>query len=880
MTPFFAVRFEQMNLRVLLLTLLPYLLFPVAPASASQPWQVGELRAWEGVGSDPLFMANLGQRTIFVADSSLGTELWVTDGTEAGTVILVDIQEGAGSGIERFAPHAILGQRMFFAANDGRHGREPWVTDGTAAGTRLIADLNPGFYSSEIEFVGSAGSYAYFRHHVYESGWELWRTDGTAAGTKLVKNLNPKPLLGSDPLPLGALGSAFIFSAWNGDSWGVYITNGSSADLLAPVQVSAGASTGDAVIFIESETSRIYKTNGTSAGTVFVHDGPPRDIDPSSVMTSGRVVYFAGSSNVPGELGAALWRTDGTGSGTGIVHHFENYFHNRGLGTAGANSDLFFGDGGLFRIDGSTGGKVRLTPERVGVTGIGFDGSRLFYTTAGDFPSELLVADASGANPRTVATFDWSGYSSSPARMFARNGSVMFLRLTPEEGVEPWVSDGTAEGTKLLKNINADRPASTWWGSMYGLGTRLVFAASGGLYASDRPFETFRTVSSTVPSSEWVMARGLLFYFAPAPDAEGEARLWRSDGTPEGTYPLAVAAREWGARMLEPTAAGVLFVGEDAAHGAEPWISDGTVEGTRLLVDAEPGPSGSMANYRSADSGSSAPDAGLGFFWVIDWDASRLWVTDGTPQNTRKVFEGSRSNPSAEGESIEPVGDAFVAVPKTHGAVFAIRNGGAEALIPWEDLGPDTRGYRLNGRIVVQSTKANAIPGKSGLAVWSTDGTVTGTRSIAEGVPLMCGEPVVVRGTPDLLFWMSDGYRKRTLWRTDGTVEGTGSIADFEANSPASFCAERLVAYGERVLFSAEDVAGNWNIWTSDGTVAGTRVERRLDRILSYGDEFSVGAVVGNLLFGTRLEAPAVKQLWAVPLDQLPGPRRRPVSRP
>src|SRR5690606_23753884 len=101
LTPFFAVRFEQMNLRVLLLTLLPYLLFPVAPASASQPWQVGELRAWEGVGSDPLFMANLGQRTIFVADSSLGTELWVTDGTEAGTVILVDIQEGPGSGIER-----------------------------------------------------------------------------------------------------------------------------------------------------------------------------------------------------------------------------------------------------------------------------------------------------------------------------------------------------------------------------------------------------------------------------------------------------------------------------------------------------------------------------------------------------------------------------------------------------------------------------------------------------------------------------------------------------------------------------------------------------------------------------------------------------------
>jgi hypothetical protein len=223
----------------------------------------------------------------------------------------------------------------------------------------------------------------------------------------------------------------------------------------------------------------------------------------------------------------------------------------------------------------------------------------------------------------------------------------------------------------------------------------------------------------------------------------------------------------------------------------------------------------------------------------------------------------------------------LVAVPKTHGAVFAIRNGEAQPLIPWEDLGLDATAYRLNGRLIVQSTKFDEIPGKSGVRFWSTDGTATGTQRIAEGLPLMCGMPVVVRGTRDQLFWMSDELgSKRILWRTDGTVEGTGSIADFEASSPRSFCAERLVSYGARVLFSAEDAAGNWGIWTSDGTVAGTRLERRLDRILIYGDEFSVGALVGNLLFGTRLEAPAVKQLWAVPLDPLPGPRRRPVSRP
>ena len=80
---------------------------------------------------------------------------------------------------------------MYFVAEDETYGRELWKTDGTASGTVLVKDINPGsdgscFSDDLMVFNGSL----YFTANDGTHGRELWKTDGTEAGTVMVKDIN------------------------------------------------------------------------------------------------------------------------------------------------------------------------------------------------------------------------------------------------------------------------------------------------------------------------------------------------------------------------------------------------------------------------------------------------------------------------------------------------------------------------------------------------------------------------------------------------------------------------------------------------------------------------------------------------------------------
>lgn len=121
----------------------------------------------------PQFLAALEDQVFLgAADPALGYEPWTSDGTPAGTALLLDIRSGPGSSIPTVG--RVVGGRLLFSADDDAHGREWWASDGTSAGTRLFQDIRPGpadSYPSEL--VEADGGY-YFTADDGVNGRQPW----------------------------------------------------------------------------------------------------------------------------------------------------------------------------------------------------------------------------------------------------------------------------------------------------------------------------------------------------------------------------------------------------------------------------------------------------------------------------------------------------------------------------------------------------------------------------------------------------------------------------------------------------------------------------------------------------------------------------------
>lgn len=314
---------------------------------------VKDLNAGAGHGNPSNFMMFNGMHHFTATDGINGLQLWRTDGTEAGTQVVLSIADVAG--LIDWAEFAVLGDRIFFRGRDAAHGAELWSTDGTAAGTQLFLDIYPGATNSGVDDPLAFDGQLYFEAFDGTNGPEPWICDGTLAGTHMIAETVPgNGSPGTTPSLFTAAGGLVFFRAGTsatGDE--LWVTDGTEAGTGLVRDIYPGTNSSLPSYLIEhngqlhlrafptagSSTALIWQSDGTQSGTVSLPTFGYTN--PDNICSHDGALYFTA-------LGAGnrqLWRTDGTAPGTSeilfpgsdVISPFSN-----ATAMMSCNGDLFF----------------------------------------------------------------------------------------------------------------------------------------------------------------------------------------------------------------------------------------------------------------------------------------------------------------------------------------------------------------------------------------------------------------------------------------------------------------------------------------------------------------------------------------------------------
>ena len=388
-------------------------------------------------GSHPHDFTDVGGVLYFVADDRThGAELWMSDGTEIGTVLVKDIN--AGTRDSQIAFPMGSGGELLFSATDRLHGEELWRSDGTPAGTVMVKDVVPGKGSSEPMYLADLEGTLLFGTSVT---LQLWRSDGTTSGTTMVKQFDygPSGVAGNNFANFGEMGGDLFFIAdgaahgvelWKSDGTGRgtklvkdirpgYSDSWPNADTYAVI---------DGILYFIAHDGthgrELWRSDGTMAGTLMVRDvspGPAHSLPPyfrslgGSFIDVGGTLYFAARD---GTHGLELWKSDGTEAGTAIV------------------KDIY--DGGSSYANS--------------LTDIG--GTLIFIATDG-VQSGLWKSDGTGTGTTLVKALPEVDLDLTDA------GNAVYLRVDDGiHGRELWMSDGTETGTAMVKDIDPGEEGS------------------------------------------------------------------------------------------------------------------------------------------------------------------------------------------------------------------------------------------------------------------------------------------------------------------------------------------------------------------------------------------------------------------------------------
>lgn len=336
--------------------------------------------------------------------------LFESDGTESGTKQITTTGMSVYVPSGRY-PDALVefNNELYFIGNDMVNGYELWKTDGTASGTVMVKEINPakGMFDtdSEISQLTVMGNHLYFfgNETSDEDSTQLWKTNGTTAGTEKV--ISYKIDDDKTAYSLTATSNAIYYTY----KASLYKSDGTTAGtslFMANNSPEHLTSFNDELLFQTTTSgpnvptmSHICITSNDPQGYTVL-----KDVEPGQINLSVNSTYYYPMNVVNNKLyfslginsqTTELWQTDGTIAGTTLIKTFaqaDGSINNQQF--IKHDGAVYFktklnGDYFLNKTDGTTAGTVKLSTVGVeDIENLTSVDKVLFFTNA-DQPARI-----------------------------------------------------------------------------------------------------------------------------------------------------------------------------------------------------------------------------------------------------------------------------------------------------------------------------------------------------------------------------------------------------------------------------------------------------------------------------------------------------------
>lgn len=567
----------------------------------------------------------------FVANDKIsGYEIWESDGTSEGTLRLTDIN-GGGSILSQDKTFLKLDNMFLFYAHHPDYGSELWKSNGTLEGTSLVSDIYEGKASSNSVFTGGViNGKAYFIANDNISGYEIWESDGTSEGTKLVEDLREGRdntfAYNSGKLSFGK--TKIYFIGYDEDIkpnlW-AYDTLSETFSYLGNMSLSRDFyldPSGEGIVFYgnNSVISGLWRSDGTQLGTNLItseiRSSNTSTYDDSLIILEDKI-FFSAKDSVNG---VELWVSDLTNEGTNLFKDFNLTYSSSPSDFIEINDKVFFSASQGIRVYKKTNDSNSFIP--VQVTGHGTDDPPFFLK----FGNQLV-----------------------------------FAGRTTKYGYELWISDGTLEGTKMIKDIWPGGSNGITKNDIVVLGNKIFFSANDGtngyeIWISDGTEEGTKMIKDIVPGAnnngtapygsypQQLMALNEnVYFYGIHQDNSNNNSLFKTDGTEAGTQLLL----EFYIRHMELVGDKIAIFGKDPESSTNSpyflWYYDtvsGDFQNSNIMVSYDYQINSKVLNNE------------LYFIGNKEGEQSYLYKTDGTLNGTIPIYQTSYKIITACGELI------------------------------------------------------------------------------------------------------------------------------------------------------------------------------------------------------------------------------------